>query len=117
MQGRVFTLVGSATAAMMPLGLIVAGPLADIIGVRAWFWQGPHHLSGGVAGFFVPALMNIESERRGGRRCSKTVRPSWAFDGASRRPVGGWGVTRAAHLSITRRPSRWTARQFQRKGS
>ncbi|MCA9865485.1 MAG: MFS transporter [Anaerolineales bacterium] len=67
MQGRVFTLVGSATAAMMPLGLIVAGPLADIIGVRAWFLGGGLiTFLVGVAGFFVPALMNIESERESG---------------------------------------------------
>ncbi|HMT20432.1 MAG TPA: MFS transporter, partial [Promineifilum sp.] len=37
MQGRVFTLMGSASAAMMPLGLVLAGPLAESIGVRAWF--------------------------------------------------------------------------------
>jgi len=62
-----FTLVGSATAAMMPLGLIVAGPLADIIGVRAWFLGGGLiTFLVGVAGFFVPALMNIESERESG---------------------------------------------------
>ena len=67
MQGRVFTLVGSATASMMPLGLIVAGPLADIIGVRAWFLGGGLiTIVVGVAGFFFPALMNIEGERNDG---------------------------------------------------
>ncbi|MBP6015375.1 MAG: MFS transporter [Candidatus Promineofilum sp.] len=64
MQGRVFTLVGSATAAMMPLGLIVAGPLADIIGVRAWFLGGGlATVLVGLGGFFIPAVMNIEGER------------------------------------------------------
>ena len=60
-QGRVFTLVMSGTAAMAPIGLAIAGPLADILGVRAWF------LAGGVAiilmgagAFFVPAIMNLE---------------------------------------------------------
>lgn len=64
MQGRVLTLVGSATAAMMPLGLALAGPIADIIGVRTWF------LIGGLAtivmgfmGFFIPSLINIERDR------------------------------------------------------
>ena len=61
MQGRVFTLMMSGTAAMAPLGLAIAGPLADILGVRAWF------LAGGVAiilmgagAFFVPAIMDLE---------------------------------------------------------
>lgn len=64
MQGRVFTLVGSATAAMMPLGLALSGPLADIIGVRTWFLVGGAiTILVGVAGFFVPALINLERDR------------------------------------------------------
>ena len=64
MQGRVFTLVGSATAAMMPLGLAFAGPLADIIGVRTWFLIGGLiTIIAAVSGFFIPALINIERER------------------------------------------------------
>jgi DHA3 family macrolide efflux protein-like MFS transporter len=61
MQGRVFTLMMSGTAAMAPLGLSVAGPLAEVIGVRAWF------LAGGVviilmsaAAYFVPSVRNLE---------------------------------------------------------
>lgn len=64
MQGRVFTLVGSSTAAMMPLGLAVAGPLADIIGVRTWFWIGGIiTIVAAVSGFFIPSLVNIERDR------------------------------------------------------
>jgi DHA3 family macrolide efflux protein-like MFS transporter len=61
MQGRVFTLMMSGTAAMAPLGLAVAGPFAEVIGVRAWF------LAGGVviilmsaAAYFLPSVKNIE---------------------------------------------------------
>jgi DHA3 family macrolide efflux protein-like MFS transporter len=61
MQGRVFTLIGSLGSAMAPLGLIIAGPVADAIGVQSWY------VIGGVAciviavtGYFIPALMNIE---------------------------------------------------------
>ena len=61
MQGRVFTLIGSLGSAMAPLGLIIAGPVADAIGVQSWY------VIGGLAciliavtGYFVPALMNIE---------------------------------------------------------
>jgi hypothetical protein len=34
MQGRVFTLLASVGGAMIPLGLAVAGPVVDAIGVR-----------------------------------------------------------------------------------
>jgi DHA3 family macrolide efflux protein-like MFS transporter len=64
MQGRVFTLLTSAAQAMMPLGLAVAGPLADLIGVRLWFAVGGVvTLAAGVGGLFIPALINIERER------------------------------------------------------
>lgn len=61
MQGRVFTLVSSLSSAMMPLSLAVAGPVADLIGVRQWYAIGGaiFALSGAV-GFFVPAIVNIE---------------------------------------------------------
>jgi DHA3 family macrolide efflux protein-like MFS transporter len=61
MQGRVFTLVGSLASAMAPIGLIVAGPVADAIGVQSWY------VIGGLAcilmavlGYSIPAVMNIE---------------------------------------------------------
>ena len=61
MQGRVFTLVGSLAAAMSPLGLVIAGPLSDAVGVRAWFIAGGI-LTGcmGIAGFMMPAILHIE---------------------------------------------------------
>ena len=66
MQGRVFTLVGSVSTAMMPLSLAVAGPLADAIGVRAWYVAGGAIFAGlGAASFFVPAIVNIEHSRPG----------------------------------------------------
>jgi DHA3 family macrolide efflux protein-like MFS transporter len=34
MQGRVFSTIGSISSAMVPLGLALAGPLADALGVR-----------------------------------------------------------------------------------
>jgi DHA3 family macrolide efflux protein-like MFS transporter len=64
MQGRVFTLVISACAAMSPLGMAIAGPVSDAVSIQAWF------VIGGVAGvlmgaamFFVPAVMQIEDGR------------------------------------------------------
>ncbi len=37
MQGRVFALVVSGAGAMMPIGLAIAGPVADVYGVPIWF--------------------------------------------------------------------------------
>jgi DHA3 family macrolide efflux protein-like MFS transporter len=65
-QGRVFTLLGSLSAAMSPLGLIIAGPVADAIGVRAWFVAGGlAMLLGGLFSFVTPLLLNIENGRPG----------------------------------------------------
>jgi DHA3 family macrolide efflux protein-like MFS transporter len=37
MQGRVFTLIVSLATATTPIGLIIAGPLADRFGVQTWY--------------------------------------------------------------------------------
>jgi DHA3 family macrolide efflux protein-like MFS transporter len=61
MQGRVLGLVQSAAAAMMPLSLLIAGPVADALGVRVWYLLGgAATLLTGVVSFFVPAIMHIE---------------------------------------------------------
>jgi MFS transporter, DHA3 family, macrolide efflux protein len=61
MQGRVFTVAGSISMGVAPLGLAFAGPLADALGVRSWY------LIGGVICFIMsaivignPAIMNLE---------------------------------------------------------
>jgi DHA3 family macrolide efflux protein-like MFS transporter len=64
MQGRVFTLIGSLCMAASPLGLAVAGPLADRFGVRPLFIvDGVVCLAMGVVGFFVPAIVHMEDGR------------------------------------------------------
>ncbi len=61
MQGRVFTLIGSLAAAMSPLGMAIAGPVADAIGVRAWFIMGGLAcILMGAGALFVPAIMHLE---------------------------------------------------------
>ena len=61
MQGRVNGLVNSAASAMAPLGLLIAGPVSDLIGIRSWYWiAGVVSLLMGIAGFFIPAVMNVE---------------------------------------------------------
>ena len=61
MQARVFSLLSSMAAGMSPVGLLIAGPISDNVGIQAWF------LVGGivcilmaVAGMFIPAVLNIE---------------------------------------------------------
>ena len=64
MQGRVFTLIGSLSGLMSPIGLMIAGPLSDRFGVQAWFVAGGLvTMVMGISGFFIPAIMNIEEER------------------------------------------------------
>jgi DHA3 family macrolide efflux protein-like MFS transporter len=65
MQGRVFMLVGSLSAAMAPIGMAVAGPVADTFGVQIWF------VIGGIACVLmavlaccVPAILNLEEQMR-----------------------------------------------------
>ncbi len=66
MQGRVNSLVNSAASAMTPLGLLIAGPVSDAIGVRSWYWiSGMICLVMGLGAFFVPAVMNIETNHNG----------------------------------------------------
>lgn len=61
MQGRVFAISRSGIDAMSPLGMVMAGPIADGLGIRHWYLA-----AGAVmaimagAAFFLPTLMNLE---------------------------------------------------------
>jgi DHA3 family macrolide efflux protein-like MFS transporter len=66
MQGRIFSLLGSISSAMSPLGLAFAGPLADAIGIRSIYYiAGIATLIIGVAAVFIPSLMNLEKSKSG----------------------------------------------------
>jgi DHA3 family macrolide efflux protein-like MFS transporter len=66
MQGRVFTLLQSAGWAMIPLGLVIAGPLSDVVGVRAWFLvAGAAMVLMGTGALFVPAIVRVEDQVQG----------------------------------------------------
>jgi MFS transporter, DHA3 family, macrolide efflux protein len=61
MQGRVMSLMGSGSAAMMPLSLLVAGPIADLVGVRVWYVAaGITCVFMGLLALNIPAIMNAE---------------------------------------------------------
>jgi len=66
MQGRVFSLLGAGATAMMPLSLLAAGPISDLLGIRTWY------LAGGVVcvavtlvATTIPAIMKIEENGHG----------------------------------------------------
>lgn len=64
MQGRVFTLIGSVSSAMAPIGLLIAGPVADALGVQSWYILGGLVCAlMGLAGFFIPAVITLEDGR------------------------------------------------------
>jgi DHA3 family macrolide efflux protein-like MFS transporter len=58
MQGRVFTLVSSLAGAMSPLGLALAAPVSDALGIQTWWLIG-----GTVCLVLGPALLAIRSVR------------------------------------------------------
>jgi DHA3 family macrolide efflux protein-like MFS transporter len=65
-QGRVFTLTGSLATAMTPLGLLVAGPVADGLGIQSWYIVGGLICAAmGIIGLFIPSVMNIEAGHPG----------------------------------------------------
>lgn len=63
MQGRIFTLIMSGSTAMAPLGLIVAGPIADLWGTQFWMLVGGLiTVMMGLSIWFMPILMNFEED-------------------------------------------------------
>jgi DHA3 family macrolide efflux protein-like MFS transporter len=65
-QGRVFTLMGSLLWITSPFSLAVAGPVSDWLGLQVWYVTAGV-LCGvtGLAGFFIPAIVNIEENANG----------------------------------------------------
>jgi len=40
MQGRVFSLINSLCTMMMPISLLIAAPVAELVGLQVWYWSG-----------------------------------------------------------------------------
>jgi DHA3 family macrolide efflux protein-like MFS transporter len=60
-QGRVFTIVIASTIAVSPIGLIIAGPISEIMGIRFWFGiAGVTIMIGSLMGFIIPGLKDLE---------------------------------------------------------
>ncbi|HEY4694126.1 MAG TPA: MFS transporter [Bellilinea sp.] len=68
MQGRVFTLIVSGSAAISPLGMIVASPVAEWLGIQAWYVVGGLVCAAmGVAGFLIKSVITIDEQEPGGK--------------------------------------------------
>lgn len=64
MQARIFSLLTSLCGGMGIIGLMIAGPVTDHIGIQVWFILGGSLcVLMAVAGLFIPAVMNIEEKR------------------------------------------------------
>jgi DHA3 family macrolide efflux protein-like MFS transporter len=61
MQARILSLIWSIGSGMVPLGLMVAGPVADRVSIQAWFYLGGALcIFMSLVGLCIPAVMNIE---------------------------------------------------------
>ena len=67
MQGRVFALLGSLFSLTTPIGLAIAGPVADVTGVPFWFLlAGLICAATALISFFVRPLIHIEDQTPNG---------------------------------------------------
>ena len=61
LQGRVWTISNTIFGAATPLGLLIAGPVTDILGIRFWYIAGGiGSVIIGITFMLIPAVMNIE---------------------------------------------------------
>jgi Major Facilitator Superfamily. len=67
LQGRVLTVVSSVVGLISPLGMAIAGPVADALGVRVWFVAGglACALAGGI-GLGIPSVVQMEEQAPAG---------------------------------------------------
>ncbi len=76
MQGRVFALISSGVTAMMPAGLLIAGPMADIIGVQAWYLiAGIPMAALSILYFLIPSVLRMEDKMLRGDKAPKDPLP------------------------------------------
>ncbi|MBI5958112.1 MAG: MFS transporter [Chloroflexi bacterium] len=63
-QGRVFMIFISLVNLTGPIGLAIAGPVTDWAGIQLWYIvAGVLCAAMGIAGFFIPAVVNFEDNR------------------------------------------------------
>ena len=63
MQGRVWTISGATMNSATPLALLIAGPVADLLGIKFWFIAGGvGSIIIGIILIFFPAVVYIEEQ-------------------------------------------------------
>ncbi|MEL7645017.1 MAG: MFS transporter [Anaerolineaceae bacterium] len=68
MQGRIFTVIGSLSSAASPLGMLLAAPVAERLGIRAWYLiAGIFCAAMGVYGFLKRDVYTLDDQEPGGR--------------------------------------------------
>jgi len=71
MQGRVLTLIMSLCSSMSPLSMLIAGPVADRLGIPFWYVAaGMVCLLMGAGAFFIPQIVHVEDQVRTGSSAS-----------------------------------------------
>jgi len=67
MQGRIFTVIGSLASAASPLGMLLAAPVAEWLGIRAWYLiAGVFCGSMGIYGFLKRSVYTLDAQEPGG---------------------------------------------------
>lgn len=74
MQGRVFTLFGSLIWITSPLGLSMAGPISDWLGLQVWYMVASIlGIAAALVFLLVPAARDIEENANGGAPTSEPI--------------------------------------------
>ncbi|PKO01905.1 MAG: MFS transporter [Chloroflexi bacterium HGW-Chloroflexi-5] len=65
MQGRVMGTTSAICTAMMPLSMVVVAPVAELLGLRVWYWAGGTlTILIALAAFFIPSIMSLGSSQK-----------------------------------------------------
>lgn len=65
MQGRVMGTTGALCSAMMPLSMLVVAPVAQMLGLRVWYWVGGGlTILIGLGAFYIPAIMGLDRSQK-----------------------------------------------------
>ena len=68
MQGRIFTVIGSLSSAASPLGMLLAAPVAEPLGIRAgYLFAGIFCAAMGLYGFIERDVYTLEDQEPGGK--------------------------------------------------
>lgn len=68
MQGRIFTVIGSLSSAASPIGMLLAAPVAERLGIRAWYLiAGVFCAAMGIYGFLKRDVYTLDEQEPGGK--------------------------------------------------